>query len=86
MTPIDNSGRGGPRVKRPFRIEELRDGHVWATLLESEKRGLQFALKYGGFRDELSEDEMIVATVESLNDRNTAWAIRELHSESNHAG
>ena len=73
----------GVRLKRRFRVEELRDDAVWATLLQGrEKRGLQFGLRYGGFRDELAEGEQIVATVESLNSRNSEWVIRNLHTET----
>lgn len=66
------------RITRRFRVEDRRDDVVWLTLLESGKRGLQFGVYYDGFREELSEGERITATVESLNDRNTAWRIKEL--------
>lgn len=74
---------GTTRLTRRFRIEELREDAVWATLLEgAEKKGLQYGLRYGGFRDNLSEGEVVIATVESLNKRNTEWEIKELHTDT----
>lgn len=70
------------RLKRKFRVEELREDVVWVTLLEGEKRGLQFGLRYGEFRGEFSEGDEIIATVESLNERNTEWVIRTLRTDT----
>jgi hypothetical protein len=65
---------GTVRVTKKFRVEELSE-YAWLKLLKGEKQGLQFAVEYGGFRDELSEGEVVDATVESLNERNTAWKL-----------
>lgn len=80
MTEQTTSGE--IQVTRRFRVLELRDDCVWLRLLEGSKSGLDYGIRYGGFRDELVESETIVATVESLNERNTEWILRDLQTVS----
>lgn len=78
----EQSTDGTDRITRRFRVDELRDDCVWMRLLEGSKSGLDFGVRYGGFRDELSEDKMIVATVESMNERDTEWIIRDIQTDN----
>lgn len=71
---------GVTRITRRFKVTEMHEDFAWLRLLEGEKRGLDFAIGYGGYRDSLSEGETVVATVESLNKRNTKWEIHTLHT------
>jgi hypothetical protein len=65
------------RVTKRFTVVEFDDGYVWLELLDGEKRGLQFAFPLdkgcGKELNELEQGENIKATVESLNDKKTAW-------------
>jgi hypothetical protein len=61
----------------PEAVAEFDDEYVWLELREGEKRGLQFAVPLdNGCQEELTAletGENITATLESTNDRNTAW-------------
>lgn len=72
------SKHGLTEATREFRVLDLREDCVWLRLLEGSKAGLDYGVRYGGFRNAISEGETVVATVESLNDQNTEWEIKEL--------
>jgi hypothetical protein len=69
----------GVQVTKKFSVEDLTE-YAWLKLLEGEKKGLQFAVEYNGYRDDLSEGDVVTVTIESLNQRNTAWKIIDIES------
>jgi hypothetical protein len=65
------------RATKKFTVAEFDDEYVWLELREGEKRGLQFAVPLDNSCQEelnaLENGDNITATLESTNDRNTAW-------------
>ncbi|WP_096396478.1 MULTISPECIES: hypothetical protein [Halorubrum] len=78
------------RATKKFTVAEFDDEYVWLKLREGEKRGLQFAIPLdNGCQDELeslNEGEKITATLESMNERNTAWQCVEIQREEEEDG
>jgi hypothetical protein len=74
------------RATKKFTVAEFDDQYVWLELREGEKRGLQFAVPLdNGCEEELNALETgdnIKATLESMNDRNTAWECIRVEEES----
>lgn len=62
-----------------FRVVEFDEDLVWLLSLEGSKRGLQFGVKAtNSQKKKLEEGNRITATLKSLNEKNTAWKIKEL--------
>lgn len=74
------------RATKKFTVAEFDDQYVWLELREGDKRGLQFAVSLdNGCEEELNEldpGDNIKATLESMNDRNTAWECIRIEEES----
>jgi hypothetical protein len=63
-------------ITREFQVKEWDGDHLWCQLKEGKKRGLQFALTVSQDQlQELEEGDRIRASIESLNDKNTAWRL-----------
>lgn len=66
-----------------FTVAEFDNQYVWLELREGEKRGLQFAVpRDNGCQEKLNAlnvGDYIEATLESKNDRNTAWECVEVN-------
>jgi hypothetical protein len=74
------------RATKKFTVAEFDDQYVWLELREGDKRGLQFAVPLdNGCEEELNAldpGDNIKATLESMNDRNTAWECIRVEEES----
>lgn len=75
------------RTTKKFTVVEFDNKYVWLKLREGEKRGLQFAIPLNNGcqnkLEKLDQDEKITATLESMNERNTAWKCIDIQWEEN---
>jgi len=69
------------RTKRQkFKPIEFVDGIVWLKSVEGGKSGLQFAVEVDEKQmEKLEHGAVAEITVRSLNERNTAWEVYEIH-------